>query len=515
MSSSSISNSSTNYINYLPKDMIVYEIFKHLSIKDVFKNLSMTCKNYTEYAKFYFESIADAWKIKEDNEEKRNSKIKEIYKNIFNSHGHMNVTSAAKLLLEKETISVANALAKKPENEKFSTFKEAREWLHTNQIYLTQLTSIPKELGNLTQLESLHLENKQLTSIPSELENFTLSSPNQLTYLPPEIENLTQLRVLEMGDLPELPKLLLGNNQLKDQVLFEAMKNQTTTFAQYFIENGNPNLNALDSNGNTILHLVAMNKQSKFAIMLIEKGGSDLLKIQNNQGDTPLHLAINKKPSNFSTQPNNNAQNINEETALQDNDFARLLIKRSDSSLLNIQNSQGNTPLHLALKNKNNDLIRPLIENSDSKLLDAQDNYNETVLHLALKMQIDNDLIKLLIEKSDSKQLNAQQTQGETALYWAVNNNVDEAIIMLLIEKMDSEHLNTQKRNGETVLHAAICRNKENIIDRLLKECDLELLKIQDKKGRTPLMLSNEMFPNSQKDIRRALREKSSQNANS
>jgi Leucine-rich repeat (LRR) protein len=94
--------------------------------------------------------------------------------------------------------------------------------------------TIPRELGNLTQLTTLNLSPNQLTgSIPTELGNLTQLTEldlggNQLTgSIPTEIGNLTQLTELdlggnqltgsipaELGNLAQLTELDLGENQL-------------------------------------------------------------------------------------------------------------------------------------------------------------------------------------------------------------------------------------------------------------------------------------------------------------
>ncbi|MGK7942176.1 MAG: COR domain-containing protein, partial [Crocosphaera sp.] len=94
-----------------------------------------------------------------------------------------------------------------------------------------QLTNLPAEIGQLTNLTSLNLSNNQLTNLPPEIGQLTnvtsLSlSNNQLTNLPPEIGKLTNLTSLylsnnqltnlpaEIGQLTNLTSLYLRYNQL-------------------------------------------------------------------------------------------------------------------------------------------------------------------------------------------------------------------------------------------------------------------------------------------------------------
>jgi len=100
-------------------------------------------------------------------------------------------------------------------------------------LYLrnNQLISIPAEMGNLTALIELDLGNNQLTSLPAEIGNLSALKivflfGNQLTSIPPEIEKLTSLEFLhlennELGSLPReigklntLKELWLCNNEL-------------------------------------------------------------------------------------------------------------------------------------------------------------------------------------------------------------------------------------------------------------------------------------------------------------
>ena len=64
-----------------------------------------------------------------------------------------------------------------------------------------QLTTLPPQIGQLTNLQRLHLQDNQLTTLPpgiGQLTNLThlYLRQNQLTSLPPEIEQLPKLEIL-------------------------------------------------------------------------------------------------------------------------------------------------------------------------------------------------------------------------------------------------------------------------------------------------------------------------------
>jgi len=69
-------------------------------------------------------------------------------------------------------------------------------------IYYTNLTSLPSEIGALTNLHTLYIHRNNLTSLPSEigaltnLQNLYIRYNNNLTSLPSEIGALTNLHTL-------------------------------------------------------------------------------------------------------------------------------------------------------------------------------------------------------------------------------------------------------------------------------------------------------------------------------
>ena len=68
-----------------------------------------------------------------------------------------------------------------------------------------KLTKLPVEIGQLTQLTTLHLSNNKLTHLPVEIGQLTQLttlnlSNNKLTHLPVEIGQLIQLTTLHLSD---------------------------------------------------------------------------------------------------------------------------------------------------------------------------------------------------------------------------------------------------------------------------------------------------------------------------
>jgi len=103
--------------------------------------------------------------------------------------------------------------------------------LTTLKLFNNNLTQLPVEIGQLTQLTSLHLSNNKLIYLPVEIGQLTQLatlnlSNNKLTHLPVEIGQLTQLTELylshnnltqlpvEIGQLTQLTTLTLANNNI-------------------------------------------------------------------------------------------------------------------------------------------------------------------------------------------------------------------------------------------------------------------------------------------------------------
>jgi internalin A len=96
-------------------------------------------------------------------------------------------------------------------------------------LYLdsNQLSSLPPEIGKLTNLQTLYLRDNQLSSLPPEIGKLTnlqtlYLDSNQLSSLPPEIGKLTNLQTLDLGSnqLSSLPAEIVQLTNLQYLYLY-------------------------------------------------------------------------------------------------------------------------------------------------------------------------------------------------------------------------------------------------------------------------------------------------------
>jgi Leucine-rich repeat (LRR) protein len=87
----------------------------------------------------------------------------------------------------------------------------------------SNITYLPKEIGNFVNLKTIHLPDNNLTSLPEEIENLINLrrlelSNNNLTSIPKEIGNLINLRKLELSNnnLTSIPKEIGNLVNLKE-----------------------------------------------------------------------------------------------------------------------------------------------------------------------------------------------------------------------------------------------------------------------------------------------------------
>ena len=140
---------------------------------------------------------------------------------------------------------------------------------------------------------------------------------------------------------------------------------------KFLIEEKGADILAVDIRGKTALHLAIKRSPKIEATMyLIEKASSDLINLEDDNGDTSLHLAAN----------------------LNKFDILKRLIDRSDASI-NVENKQGYTPLHFAARFCNVHVLKYLIEKGAR--IEVKEKGGMTPLHMAAIKSVENYIFLL------------------------------------------------------------------------------------------------------------------------
>jgi ankyrin repeat protein len=216
------------------------------------------------------------------------------------------------------------------------------------------------------------------------------------------------------------------------------------------LENGaEPNVR--DEHGDTPLHVVIVLGRSLELVNRLLAAGADI-SIRNVEGITPLHLAVeNNRTDLVSVLLENKADifaadnsNVTPlEWALKKNNAAVLDALLTKDTVLQ-SNSAGNTPLHIAVKNKAGVGIVELILNRQGEV-NARNREGNTALHIA---NIENlqPVGTLLISRGAD--IFAPNSKGETPLYMAFHSGVPVREWML-----SQKTLEAKDGLGNTVLH--------------------------------------------------------------
>ncbi|KAL4630538.1 NF-kappa-B inhibitor epsilon [Arapaima gigas] len=192
-------------------------------------------------------------------------------------------------------------------------------------------------------------------------------------------------------------------------------------------------LATITDDGDTVLHLAIIHEALDLTQQLIDLFPKDVLDIQNNLYQTPLHLA----------------------TYLNLSLVVRSLMQKKAN--VELQDQDGNTPLHVACEQGQidcaNEMIKEISTRQFTKVLKMQNWRGLTCLHLAA-LHKNYRLMKFLMKKGAD--LNVQEgTSGKTALHLAVELH-DEVLVTLLLNK--GANVDATMYNGCTPLHLAVGR---------------------------------------------------------
>ena len=257
-------------------------------------------------------------------------------------------------------------------------------------------------------------------------------------------------------------KFCSANKNLSDaQLLHLAAACDASKSIVNMIKNGF-DLNSVDENGDTALHISLKKKAFNAAIIL--SSNTKNLNIQNNEGETALHLAVNFFQKQYSL-----GEYITLRTV-----FSNICRPGVD---VNILDKNGKSPFCYVVQNDLTDIA----ERVCCQGAKVNDSYQGMpFLAMALKHETNKMLLILL---SNGGNVNLIDDSGKSLLHHAVETRRLKAVNWLIDEKVD---LDIQDKEGNTALICAIKEGESAIARELIfKKADVNL---KNKQGATALM---------------------------
>ncbi|KXH49586.1 ankyrin repeat protein [Colletotrichum nymphaeae SA-01] len=149
---------------------------------------------------------------------------------------------------------------------------------------------------------------------------------------------------------------------------------------------------------------------------------------------------------------------------------------------INAENSEGETPLFVAVSRNFVDLTRDLLESHGAKM--SKDTHGQTILSVAVQMG-HYDIVRYLVCcQSGQLDINEANTHGFTPLLYAIAKNSQDIISLLL--DADGVACNKRGPGGKTPLLLAASLGQYFTVKKLLERDGVEA-DSKDNEGRTPL----------------------------
>jgi ankyrin repeat protein len=415
-----------------------------------------------------------------------------------------------------------------------------REFVDSNPTILTTICSFKTtplhravESGNIAFIKDIfHLASKYkqpLNAKNQAQETLFPSLINGLSQKTPTKESKRLLRQL-VNLLPHV--LDKADGYTKNTPLHIAMEKGSIAFIDDILQLAKENkldLNVKNQKQETLLHSLVKNlnqreltEESKKLIKQLVRFNPHLLTAQDLQRNTPLHLACSHGSIPFveymlkladAYKQNLYIKNQEDLTVfhhlianLRDREFteeSKRLIRNftaSHPNLLNAQDQEANSALHLALASNSVQFIEEMLALTGQNLTIKNKN-NETILHILIRFLRDKgriethkNLIKKLIEKQPSL-LTAKDSQGNTIWHLALETQgvyfIEEVFELAKEYQAD---LQVKNNRGETLFHVLIrglsqvelTTDGQDLIERLIAS-DIEKLLEPDHEGNTPL----------------------------
>ena len=194
------------------------------------------------------------------------------------------------------------------------------------------------------------------------------------------------------------------------------------------------NVNCIDSNGDTPLHLACREKQIEIVRFLIQLEKHCSQKLQNKNGELPLHIACAHG--------------------------SLKLIKLVSDCDVNVPAKSGDTPVHIACRHSHIDIVTYLIQDKHSDLNIANDK-GELPLHIACEQSCLS-----LVELVSNCNLHTQANSGYTPMHVACKRDAIE-IVKYLVQEKQCEPSQHPQLYDDLLIHCACANGNAELVRKL------------------------------------------------